>query len=211
MPGIILEDEIHRAFLIARAAVTNAREYLDSRNQLALRAVQGYEIDLDALDRKIDKSLPLAITGVSEKRARELLAYHQFISDLERIGDLVLWAANHLPASVTRTDKYVLLEMLNLIAHMLEEVYLGFRDRSTGHAGTVFSSDTELDMLRSQFFRVHLKRRSHASVEDRVALLLIAQALERAGDHCTNLAEEVIHLVEHRSVRHVPKKQNNAP
>ena len=208
MPGRILEYEIRRAFLTARAAVASAREYVDSRDRLALLAVQGYEVDLDALDRKIDESLPSEITGASEEKVRRLLANHQFITDLERIGDLVLWAANHLPESVIRTDKYVLLEMFSLIEQMLEELYLGLHDRSAKRARAVFSTDIELDMLRSQFFRVHLKRRSRASVEDRVTLLLIAQALERAGDHCTNLAEELIHLVEHRSVRHVPRRQN---
>jgi phosphate transport system protein len=38
-------------------------------------------------------------------------------------------------------------------------------------------------------------------------LLLIAQAFERAGDHARNLAEEVLHLVEGRSVRHELKRR----
>ena len=35
----------------------------------------------------------------------------------------------------------------------------------------------------------------------------MAQALERAGDHTTNLAEELYSLIEGRSLRHVPKKK----
>jgi phosphate uptake regulator len=35
----------------------------------------------------------------------------------------------------------------------------------------------------------------------------MAQALERAGDHATNLAEEIFHLIEGRSLRHKPKKR----
>jgi phosphate uptake regulator len=38
-------------------------------------------------------------------------------------------------------------------------------------------------------------------------LLFIAQAFERAGDHAKNLAEEVFHLVEGRSVRHEVKRR----
>jgi phosphate uptake regulator len=38
-------------------------------------------------------------------------------------------------------------------------------------------------------------------------MLLMAQAFERAGDHTKNLAEEVFHLVEGRSVRHELKRR----
>jgi len=32
------------------------------------------------------------------------------------------------------------------------------------------------------------------------------QSIERAGDHATNLAEELVYLIEHRSIRHTRKK-----
>ena len=38
-------------------------------------------------------------------------------------------------------------------------------------------------------------------------VLLMAQALERAGDHTTNLAEDLYNLIEGRSLRHMPKKK----
>ena len=36
----------------------------------------------------------------------------------------------------------------------------------------------------------------------------MAQALERAGDHTTNLAEDLYSLIEGRSLRHMPKKES---
>jgi phosphate uptake regulator len=38
-------------------------------------------------------------------------------------------------------------------------------------------------------------------------VLLMAQALERAGDHTTNRAEDLYSLIEGRSLRHAPKKK----
>jgi phosphate uptake regulator len=35
----------------------------------------------------------------------------------------------------------------------------------------------------------------------------MAQALERAGDHTTNLAEDLYSLIEGRTLRHAPKKK----
>ncbi len=36
-----------------------------------------------------------------------------------------------------------------------------------------------------------------------VHLLFMAQSIERAGDHTKNLGEELVHLFEGRSIRHV--------
>ena len=40
------------------------------------------------------------------------------------------------------------------------------------------------------------------TIERALALILISRNLERVGDHATNIAEEVIYLVEGREVRH---------
>ncbi|MEJ2247638.1 MAG: PhoU domain-containing protein, partial [Acidobacteriota bacterium] len=40
-----------------------------------------------------------------------------------------------------------------------------------------------------------------------LALIFISRHLERVGDHATNIAEEVIYLVEGREVRHQHEKK----
>jgi phosphate transport system protein len=46
------------------------------------------------------------------------------------------------------------------------------------------------------------------TIEHSLALILISRNLERVGDHATNIAEEVIYLVEGREVRHNREKYN---
>lgn len=85
-----------RAFLIAKDAVGNVIELLDGPSPMAYHTVRQCEQELDDLESDIDEKLPHAITRVSEARARGLLASLRFITELERVGDLMLGVANRL-------------------------------------------------------------------------------------------------------------------
>jgi phosphate uptake regulator len=70
----------------------------------------------------------------------------------------------------------------------------------------VIVRDREIDELRRQLFKAHLDNKKKENTRDSIEILFISQALERAGDHVTNLAEELFHLLEEHSIRHLPKK-----
>jgi phosphate transport system protein len=50
---------------------------------------------------------------------------------------------------------------------------------------------------------IHLTRHKKSAVETAVHLLAVAKALERVGDHATNVCEQLVFLVEGRDIRHV--------
>ena len=64
-----------------------------------------------------------------------------------------------------------------------------------------------MDAFRDQIFRVLLTymMADPGTIERAFSLILISRNLERVGDHATNIAEEVIYLVEGRDVRHPAK------
>lgn len=205
-----LKDKTARAFLIARDAVANLREFLDDSSRMAFLTVKDCERELDQIEREIDEQLPSAITRVGERKARELVACLRFITDLERVGDLVWWIAqrlNDVQPKLREKDSAALKEMAKLIISMLEEVHRGFQNGTVEPGHSVIARDREIDELRRQIFKSQLEYRSKTqdSLES-IDILFMTQALERAGDHVTNLAEELIHLVEERSVRHLPKR-----
>lgn len=206
-----LKDKTARAFLITRDAVANLREFLDDSSRLAFLTVKECERELDQLEREIDEQLPSAITRVGERKARELVACLRFITDLERVGDLVWWIAQRLNDTrpkLREKDSEALKHMAKLIISMLEDVHRGFQNGTVEPGHAVIARDREVDELRRQVFRSQLEysnRKKQDSLES-IDILFMTQALERAGDHVTNLAEELIHLVEERSVRHLPKR-----
>jgi phosphate uptake regulator len=78
-----------RGFRVAKDAAANLQEMITHGSRMAFLAVKDCERELDVLEREIDEELPAAVTLVSELEARELIASLRFITDLERIGDLV--------------------------------------------------------------------------------------------------------------------------
>jgi phosphate uptake regulator len=126
-----------------------------------------------------------AITRVSEARARGLLACLRFITELERVGDLMLGVANRLrlpsncmpPPDTTQCKR-----MASLLVSMIEKVREGFEQLDISAANEVLGLDRELDRTRHAIFRRHAARHpSRGSMS--VQALFIAQAPERAGGH----------------------------
>lgn len=198
-----------KAFLVTRDAVANLREFIDDSSRMAFLTVKECERELDQLEREIDEQMPSAITRVGERKARELVACLRFITDLERIGDLVWWIAQRMNDSrpkLRERDAEAMKEMAQLIVSMLEEVHRGFLNGVVGSGHAVIARDLEVDELRRQIFKSQLENSKRNSTLESIDILFMTQALERAGDHVTNLAEELIHLLEGRSVRHLPKR-----
>jgi phosphate transport system protein len=195
-----------RGFLIAGDAVSNLREFMRTASRMAFLAVKDCERELDTLERQVDEELPHAITGTEEQTARELIASLRFITDLERIGDLVWWVAQrvHVPEKPLAPKQAAQLEeMAEILERMVRGIHEGLRQRDTGAAAVVLRVDADMDHLREKVFKGQLGSGKHI----RMDLLMMAQCLERAGDHATNLAEELVHLIERRSIRHTTKKR----
>jgi phosphate transport system protein len=195
-----------RAFLIARDAVFNMRDLLTQNSRMAFLAIKECEQELDIIERYIDDKLPAAITRVNEGRARQLLTSLKCTTDLERIGDLMMSVALRVQS---RTEKMAafdvrqLVEMSATLREMLDLVYRGFLELNLEAARKVLQMDKDIDRVCHGLFQKHLTEHSSQNFD----VLLMAQALERAGDHTTNLAENLYSLIEGRSLRHQPKKR----
>jgi len=93
--------------------------------------------------------------------------------------------------------------MASRLEKMLGDVHDAFCLRDVDRALAVLRSDAELDRVRNLVFLRHLENYDATPRQESFHVLFMTQALERAGDHAKNLAEEVCHLVSGHSVRHV--------
>jgi phosphate transport system protein len=199
-----------RAFLIARDAAFNMRDLLTQSSRMAFLAIKECEKELDVIERYIDERLPAAITRVNEARARQLLTSLKCTTDLERIGDLMMSVALRVQARTTKmaaSDVRQLVEMAAILREMLDLVYRGFVDLDLECARKVLQMDKDIDRVCHALFQKHLTEHASDKNPSSFDVILMAQALERAGDHTTNLAEDLYSLIEGRSLRHAPKKR----
>ena len=201
-----------RSCLIAKDEAANLRELIATSSTLAYLAIRECEKELDQIERRIDDQLPRAISRLGEASARELLSSLKFITDLERIGDLLLGIAkrfrhnNGMPANTAAKIQ----EMTAILEDMLGKVHEGFIKRDLACARSVLAADKQINHLCQLLFRKHLAAGGKPATRTNLEIVLAAQALERAGDHATNLAEELYHLVEGHTLRHARKRSKQS-
>jgi phosphate transport system protein len=198
-----------RACLIARDATFNIQDLLTNSSRMAFLAIRDCEKELDQIERQIDEQLPGAITRVNERRARQLLACLKCITDLERIGDLVMGVAHRVQArsgQLPGSDVRYLVQMSAIVHDMLEDIHRGFISLDLESARKVLRTDAELDHICHTLFQKHLADNVREKDSLSFDVLLMAQALERSGDHAKNLAEELYGLIEGHTLRHSPKR-----
>ena len=168
-------------------------------------------------DREVDKR-EISI----EEHCIELLALHapvagdlrvviaslRMITELERVGDLAKSTAKrivHLDEHGFLTLPEVIGRMAAAVRGMLRQTLDALQNNDADTARAVRRNDKQVD----EFQRIILdwaqseiaQGRSLAS-EGAVDLMSIARNLERMGDMCTNIAEEIIFAVEGEIVRH---------
>jgi phosphate transport system protein len=128
-------------------------------------------------------------------------------TDLERVGDLAVNIAEAAQRYLLHPPVKPLVDlprMGELALNMLREALNAFVSQDVEAAHNVLRQDDWLDELKNQIFRELLTYMlgNPRVIEPSVDLILISRHLERMGDHATNIAEDVIFLVEARDVRH---------
>ena len=205
-----LTEMVLHSCLIARDAAFNLGNLLSSASGMAVLAIKECEQDLDRYEHIIDENMPVAITQVDEAHARQLLTCLKFITDLERIGDLVAsvaQAAQRCHPKLSRRDADPLVRMAQGLEKMLETTHQAFVSRDPRLAESVMKADRGLDDIRRAIFRKHLQRPAGDATRT-IHVLFMAQALERAGDHVKNLGEELVSLFARRSMRHTSPERS---
>ncbi|HSW39099.1 MAG TPA: phosphate signaling complex protein PhoU [Acidobacteriota bacterium] len=138
---------------------------------------------------------------------RFLFMASRIATELERIGDQavnIIQNAHHALKSAPLKPLVDLPVMGEIAEKMLKDSLDALVTKDCSLAETVLENEKKVDEHRDHIFRVLLTcmMTDPGTIERALALILISRNLERVGDHCTNIAEEVIYLVEGREVRH---------
>jgi len=164
--------------------------------------VDDLEIALDERATEV-----LALQSPMAKDLRQIMTTLKVANDLERIGDHgvnVSRAARRLASMDALPEIPEIEEMIEHTRGMLADALAAFVSRNAGTARMVCVRDDKVDNLRSSLFRILVTHmlEDPRRISPALELLLISQNLERVADLCTNVAEEVVFLVEGRSIRH---------
>ncbi len=128
-------------------------------------------------------------------------------TDLERMGDLseeIAERAIDLAAAPQLPIPERLQRMTDLVLAMVRQSLDAFVSMSKEQAQRVLRMDDEVDRYNAEIVReaVQSMKRAPALIEPGLSLFSATRHLERIADHATNIAEDVIYLIEGEIVRH---------
>jgi phosphate transport system protein len=199
--GAIVEELLRKAVraLQARDAAL-AREVIEADERVDNREV---ELEEDGL-KIIALHQPVAID------LRFIVSVLRINSDLERIGDLavnIAERASYLAGAPVPAAGIDFAAMAEKAQEMLTKSLDAFVNMDPALAQRVLDMDSEVDgMNRGMYGVIHaLIRKRPEDVEPLLHLLSASRHLERIADHATNIAEDVIYMVEGNVVRHKPE------
>ena len=199
--GAMVEEQVNK---VIRALDTKDIEI--ARDVITIdKKVDEYEVEVEEECLKI-----LALHQPVAVDLRFITAVIKINNDLERIGDeavniaeRVIFLGSRPPLVVTFDYK----EMSEKTIKMLKDSLDALVNLDIDLAYKVRLDDDTIDALDREFFDKikHIIPDNSERVGSLIQLFLISRHLERIADHATNIAEEVIYLIEGVIQRH--KKQ----
>jgi phosphate transport system protein len=194
---------------LAEERVREALRALVERDPVVLGAIIRDDSRIDRLQMEIDDKCftLLALYQPVAVDLRTVVSALKISSDLERVGDLAVNISEAAQRYLMHPPVKPLIDtprMGSLALQMLRESLDAFVTRDVALAQNVLRQDDWLDGFKDQILRELLTYMlgNSETIEPAVDLILISRHLERIGDHATNIAEDVIFIVEARDVRH---------
>ncbi len=196
--GGLVEFAIHRSIraLIDRDAALSQQVWENERR------INEMEIEIDEQATRI-----LALHQPVARDLRFITAAIKINSDLERMGDLAVNIVQRAVSLNRQPQVKPLIDiphMSRLVESMVHKSLDAFVKRDPEMAHGVLAADDEVDNLKHAVYAELLSfmEQDPSAVHPSVDLMFIAHNLERIADHATNVAEDVLFLVNGVDVRH---------
>ncbi|MDF7808229.1 phosphate signaling complex protein PhoU [Pontiellaceae bacterium B12219] len=184
------------------------KSFQESDIELA-RKVRADDTKIDDLELEVEEEClkALALYQPVAIDLRFIIAVMKMTSDLERIGDLAADIAkngmriNQAPKPKIPLDLH---QMTYLVKTIVRKSLDSLINIDSYLAREVIQDDLEIDAMKSEMKDeiVEALKREPEHAESLITLLAITHRLERIGDHASNIAEDVIYMVEAEIVRH---------
>ena len=204
-----LKEQLLKLAGLAEAALDQSiKAFLARDYNLAREVIRGDKA-INDLEEQVDAGC-VRIVALYQPVAtdlRTLMAVDHLIVEMERLGDLAVNVAEEtlnlqeLPEQELHRD---LPRMTKMVQSMIRDSLRAYLSKDAVLAREVCKQDDEVDYLDRALIHELLEYmgRSQEARAFGLSQITVVRNLERAGDHATNIAEQVVYMVEGESIRH---------
>lgn len=172
--------------------------------------IKANEKQLDQYEIQFRESIVNDIVRLTP-RARDLrriIALLNIIIDMERIGDLLNSINKRLPIiansdEVWKPYQHKIRSLFSMVQKMNENIIYAFETENDYIARNIIATDDQVDDYYHEIHRQLFQNDVKADImPSYLNLSRVMYMLERIGDCCTNIAEDLVYLVEGINVKH---------
>jgi len=208
-----LNDLILKMGGMVEQSIFNSVEALKRTDAKMAQDVINMDDTIDVVELEVD-DLCLELLATQQPMAVDL----RFIttgmrigSDLERIGDLAVDIAQRaieLSSQPLLKPLIDIPKMAELAEKMVHRALDSFVKRDANLARSLWQDEEKADGYRDLIHEelIEFMSKDPSTTSRALPLILISRHLERIADHATNIAEDVVYMVEGKVIKHAPKK-----
>ncbi len=205
----VLKQQLLKMAAKAETMIHLSMQALVQRDLSLAAELAELEDDVNRLQLDVDDRCfkLLALRQPMAHDLRFIIAAGKISSDLERIGDLTINIHENTKVLVEFPELKPLIDipkMADLSRQMVRDSLDAFVEEDAVKARNTVVRDDEVDSLKNQVFREVLTYMisDPRTIQVGMQLVLVSRHLERIADHATNIAEDVVYLVEAKDIRH---------
>ena len=172
------------------------------------KKVDAYELKIDGFCENI-----IALYQPVAVDLRFVLAVFKINSNLERIADFANGISHILidnPSVILDAEVISdthLHNMIDQVNKMLSQGLEAFENEKSNFAAAIFNEDSQVDEINEKsvdIIATYIQKNPDRAYEC-LQLIGIFRKLERIGDHCANIAEEIFFYIDAKVLKHSPK------
>jgi phosphate transport system protein len=202
-------ERLVRMGTIAEQMIDKAIKCLVDRKTDDHATVNAHEAEVNELQIEIDERVVnlLALQHPVAADLRLVIMCTKIAGELERVADQAVNICQNTVVLLQHPPLKPLIDiplMADIARAMLKDSLDSFVKQDVDLARRILKEDDKVDAFKNQIFRELLTymMSEPVTIPRALPLILISRNLERVGDHATNIAEEVIYVVQGRDVRH---------
>jgi phosphate transport system protein len=204
-----LKENLLRMASLVEEAIRNAVQSLVKRDSELAQKTFEFEDRINKMEITID-DMCLKLLALRQPMAvdlRFITSAMKIGTDLERMGDL---AVNIVERAISLNQEpqlkpYIdIPKMAEITQSMVKDALDAFVKHDSRLARSVCERDDLVDGLNDQVFRelLNYMMADPKTVARAIHLMIVARCLERIADHATNVAEDVIFIVDGLVIKH---------
>lgn len=178
------------------------------------KGIKAKDLEVDAYDNLIQTQCEniLALFQPFATDLRFVLSSLMINNQLERCGDIAVNISQRIKKTYNNKsliDESQITDMAKKAKEMLKKAIDAFVLTNKDLANEVLQSDEEVDQLNKKAFKNLVERMKNdpSLIEIGAHLLILSRHIERLADHATNIAENIVFLIDAKLISHYKKLQ----